>query len=462
MAVTSSRSICSLMPRSDSRSASRSVSGVAARSAAQSSRSNVRYRPPAASGTTSDPRLGAVPVSQRQLLGAWYTPPPLVDAVVSAMDASLGWRGDDRPGARSGVWRRAVPRRGRRDVLGARAIAARRRHRPGRRRRRCAPMRSRSTGTKPSFDVVVGNPPFLNQLATATTRGGSSRWGGGPYADAAAEFLALAVHVVRPGGLVGLVAAAVVARGARRGGDPGGRRPAGCVALVLVVGPAGVRRCGGDLGGGVGGRRPAAVRCDGPSAGSSKPRPSVEPVAGSTWSWSIADVRVPAVDPRAPRLGSIASFTVDFRDVYYGLDRCGWRRRRRPAAGDDRLDRPRPVRWGERPVRFAKRRWDAPRVDLSRLSPAMRRWADRRLVPKVLIANQARVIEAVHDPDGAWLPGVPVLTCTTEDPERVLGVLGSRGGDGMGAPPRRGLRAGPVDGAPDPGPAGLHPARPRP
>ena len=55
------------------------------------------------------------------------------------------------------------------------------------------------------FDVVVGNPPFLNQLSTLTSRGGRSRFGGGPYADAAAEFLALAIGLARPGGRVGLV-----------------------------------------------------------------------------------------------------------------------------------------------------------------------------------------------------------------------------------------------------------------
>ena len=55
------------------------------------------------------------------------------------------------------------------------------------------------------FDVVVGNPPFLNQLAAATSRGGRSRFGGGPYADSAAEFLALAIRLTRPGGRVGLV-----------------------------------------------------------------------------------------------------------------------------------------------------------------------------------------------------------------------------------------------------------------
>ncbi len=56
------------------------------------------------------------------------------------------------------------------------------------------------------FDVVVGNPPFLNQLASATTRRGRSEHGGGPYADAAVEFLALALRLARPdGGRVGLV-----------------------------------------------------------------------------------------------------------------------------------------------------------------------------------------------------------------------------------------------------------------
>ena len=56
------------------------------------------------------------------------------------------------------------------------------------------------------FDVVLGNPPFLSQMATATVRAGGSRFGGGPYADAAADFLALSVRLVRrDGGRVGLV-----------------------------------------------------------------------------------------------------------------------------------------------------------------------------------------------------------------------------------------------------------------
>lgn len=64
---------------------------------------------------------------------------------------------------------------------------------------------------------------------------------------------------------------------------------------------------------------------------------------------------------------------------------------------------------------------------LDRLSPTLQKWAAARLVPKILIANQARVIEAVHDAAGQWLPSVPVITCVTAQPDRVLAVLASPG-----------------------------------
>ena len=59
------------------------------------------------------------------------------------------------------------------------------------------------------------------------------------------------------------------------------------------------------------------------------------------------------------------------------------------------------------------------------LSPALQRWAAQRLVPKILIANQTRRIEAVIDRDGAWLPSVPVITCTTDRLDDVAAVLHS-------------------------------------
>jgi hypothetical protein len=36
-------------------------------------------------------------------------------------------------------------------------------------------------------------------------------------------------------------------------------------------------------------------------------------------------------------------------------------------------------------------------------------------VPKILVASQTKVIEAVADPDGTWLPGVPVVSVMPTD-----------------------------------------------
>ena len=64
---------------------------------------------------------------------------------------------------------------------------------------------------------------------------------------------------------------------------------------------------------------------------------------------------------------------------------------------------------------FARQTFTCPRVDLDRLTGRFPRWAERKLVPKVLVANQTSVLEAVADRDGAWLPGVPVNTVTPTD-----------------------------------------------
>jgi hypothetical protein len=65
--------------------------------------------------------------------------------------------------------------------------------------------------------------------------------------------------------------------------------------------------------------------------------------------------------------------------------------------------------WGTRAIRFAGRSFQRPRLDLDRLADPLVDWAARRLVPKVLVANQTRIVEAVCDPAGDWLPGVPVV-----------------------------------------------------
>jgi hypothetical protein len=266
-----------------------------------------------------------------------------------------------------------------------------------------------------NFDAVVGNPPFLNQLAAATNRGGRSPWGGGPYADTAALFLAMAVRAARPdGGRVGLVLPHSVL-------STRDTAPIRCAVLADArldslwwtgerVFDADVVTCVPTF---VRGESQAQVRRF------HGPRFDVVDVASGdelgdrpTWGHLVADLAgVPEVRIHGPgTLADLATATADFRDQYYGLV---------PHVADG-ADGPPLVTaglidvgrcaWGERATRFARRRFEAPRVGLDDLPPALRAWADRRLVPKVLVATQTPVIEAVVDGGGAWLPSVPVIT----------------------------------------------------
>ena len=132
-----------------------------------------------------------------------------------------------------------------------------------------------------------------------------------------------------------------------------------------------------------------------------------------TWTSVVTErLGVPALPPLAVdgTLGGRATASANFRDEYYGLA---------PGVGDhdsgpplftSGLIDPGRSNWGGRSARYAGRSLQRPRVDVAALSAPMRRWVERLLVPKVLVANQTRVIEAVADPDGAWLPAVPVVT----------------------------------------------------
>jgi SAM-dependent methyltransferase len=377
-------------------------------------------------------------VGRRKLLGAWYTPEPLLEHVVaitlpdSFLAGSTGTLSVLDPACGDGRFLRAVAasaaRHGRAvrlvgvDVDRA-AVAAARESVPDAEIVHADALERDWDGEV--FDVVIGNPPFLNQMSAATTRGGRSRFGGGPYADAAAEFLAMAVRLVRrDGGRVGFVLpqsvvstrdaapirADVLSRGAVVhawwSNDAMFDAAVRTCALVIEVGrtAATIDRTFGD------GFEPA-------------PPISAQAVADGAWGALLLDdvEHLPAAD--GDTLGLIATFAVDFRDQYYGL--VG-------AVGDDvdgpplitsGLIEPGRCLWGERPVRFAKQRYERPRVDVARLTPRMQEWVRRRLVPKLLIANQTRTIEVVHDVDGAWLPSVPVITCTTAAPDRVAAVL---------------------------------------
>ncbi|TDT15048.1 N-6 DNA methylase [Ilumatobacter fluminis] len=259
------------------------------------------------------------------------------------------------------------------------------------------------------FDIVIGNPPYLSQMAASTSRGGSSKHGGGPYADAAAEFLALAVALADPDhGRVSLVLPQSIL--ASRDAGPIRARVDEQADLVWSWWSteqewfdAAVNVCV------VGLRRPAAGRS-----------------APMAWTRIVTDVLgIPHIDPATlttqGTIGDRADLNANFRDEYYALV---------PAVGED-IDGPPLVTsglidpahcsWGERRIKFNKQFFQRPRVDLSKLEGRFVAWAERKLVPKVLVANQTKIVEAVADVDGAWVPGVPVTTIipTSTDPDEV-------------------------------------------
>jgi SAM-dependent methyltransferase len=350
-----------------------------------------------------------MPVSQRKLLGAWYTPPELVDAVVA--EVRRGFEPSTVLDPACGDGRFLAPFAGTASATGI----------------DIDPTTSWTHGDALSidwgdrqFDAVVGNPPFLNQLAASTSRGGRSKFGGGPYADSAAEFLALAIRLTRPGGRVGLVLplSMLSTRDVAAIREEVSHRAAlrWMWWSTTKMFDANVRVWAGVWE--VGASQAGVRRTFGPKF---EARPTV--AMPKQWAGLIADTVAGASAGRV--LGDVAAFTADFRDQYYGLVGAVSDAGDGPPLITSGLIDPDECWWGRRPVRFAKQKFAAPRVEVSSLSPALQRWAAQRLVPKILIANQTRRIEAVIDRDGAWLPSVPVITCTTDRLDDVAAVLRS-------------------------------------
>ncbi|MGD9701895.1 MAG: N-6 DNA methylase [Acidimicrobiia bacterium] len=399
----------------------------------------------------------AATATRRKQLGAWYTPPELIDRVLDeVLDPliRLVAPGDPitvlDPACGDGRFLAAaearIRRAGRRpeltgvDIDRGAARATRAALGPGATVTTRDALRAR--WPERTFDVVIGNPPFLSQLASATARGGRSSHGGGPYADAAVEFLALALRLARPdGGRIGLVLPTSIV--ATR--DAAAVRTAVLDSAALSwfwwsptpVFDAQVRTCAVALVRGASGRAaPRRIRrLTGPGF---RPCPAVaaadfrRAVAETgSWSWLLRDEgaapALPELATSSRVLADLASVTADFRDEYYGLvgavsdasDDDGGGGRSGPPLVTSGLIDPGRCLWGERSTRFAKQRFDAPLVHLGRLSPRVLAWATERLVPKVLVASQTRIIEAVADLDGAWLPCVPVVSVTPRKPNDV-------------------------------------------
>jgi hypothetical protein len=259
-------------------------------------------------------------------------------------------------------------------------------------------------------DVVVGNPPFLSQLATDTVRSREraravhERFGDAAagYVDDAALFLLAAARAVAPGGAVALLQPESVLATASASRVRAEVAP--MLQRVELIG-----RGGFD----------AAVRVCAVVLRAGRDGPPV--VRGAQWAPVVAAARgVPVVEVAGPPLGTIATVTAGFRDEYYGL--VGVVREAEPGDAPvvtSGLIDPARCRWGERAARLGKATWAAPAAPVASLPS----WAAALRVPKVVVATQTRVIEAAADADGAWVPSTPVLSVVPDDPGALWHVL---------------------------------------
>ena len=303
---------------------------------------------------------------------------------------------------------------------------------------------------KGGFDVVLGNPPYLNQLETDTAVGRGVRrflrdkFGDvkQPYTDLATLFIVLGQMILRPHGRGVLVHplslfAAQDAAPARQRLAEGSAVTALWLTTEHIFPAASVFVCAVTLQK-AGSRTSNVVRRQSNAFITADPlRVDMAALAEeSTWGELIADlVGVPPVRlTNSRRIRDIAGTTADFRDQFYGL--APFIVEESPGQTDTAFPRliitghidPAECLWGVRNCKFAKKKYLRPRVDLARLEAdgLLAAWARGRLTPKIVVATQTRVVEAFADPEGRMINTVPTITVTpnrVEDLWPLLAVL---------------------------------------
>ena len=280
-------------------------------------------------------------------------------------------------------------------------------------------------------DLVVGNPPFLAQRTTDTARGAEDRLGArarfgaiGPYTDASAIFLLCAVDLLADDGVAVMIQPQSLLSA----------RDAGCVRRHLAQEATLVELWGSD-------RRhfdaevdvcaPVLVRRRG-AGGSVRLRWGPDatvvgsarlPTSGDSWGPLLAGClgvpEVPEASPRARLLSDVATTTAGFRDEFYALSAAarepgeqGWSAHAPRLVTVGMID-PGRLSWGTGTRRLGGRAVVAPRLDrhaLHRDAPRVATWCAHRLRPKVLVATQTRIVEAVVDDVGDCVPVTPAIS----------------------------------------------------
>ncbi|MGA1225253.1 MAG: HsdM family class I SAM-dependent methyltransferase [Phycisphaerales bacterium] len=279
-----------------------------------------------------------------------------------------------------------------------------------------------------AFDLIVGNPPFLNQLekGTAASRADArriaERTAGAVrrYADLASAFLVIALGELAPRGRLAFVMpqsflSTADARPARDESLQRARVRSIWSSADSHFSAAKVRVCG--LVFGKSASRTALRRAFGSGFARLSGPCSPPAVGDESWAPLLAEgFGAPRVaGSRSTRsIGAFARATADFRDQYYGL---------RGAIEEDgtgpRLATTRHIdlascTWGACEVRALGVRYARPTIDPSQLHgrKGMDGWLEARLVPKVLVSTQTKVLEAFVDARGEYAPLVPLITVT--------------------------------------------------
>ncbi len=271
-------------------------------------------------------------------------------------------------------------------------------------------------------DVVIGNPPFLGQLKSETARDSiraetlKERFGScyTAYLDESMLFLLLGVELSSENGRVALILPASLlgsnsSRLAREWIDQRlplkdlwvGGRSVFEVAAVEVVAPI---------------LRERQSRNCRVVSHESRKTIEIPTVADGQWSRLLAALNgTPVVNLDGGEvLSDQASVTADFRDAYYWLAE-------RVMESDGEDLRPKlatvglidPFRFmhGQVQTRFAKQKFDRPVIEIERdPPPKLSKWLDKKLVPKLLVATQTRIVECYADSNGGLLPSTPLLS----------------------------------------------------
>jgi hypothetical protein len=298
------------------------------------------------------------------------------------------------------------------------------------------------------FRIIIGNPPFLNQLetATATARGLEAIMrilSGGAirgYTDISATFLLRSLSLVANRGRIGLVQpqsllAAADAAPVRAELLTECSLQSLWVSNEYMFKGASVFTCAPVLQ--RGGPRNNHIRI---ATGKSFTPASVDSPSDTdalalqeTWAHLAAGASgIPSVTiSHAGTVADIATATADFRDQYYGLEGFLVEDSSLSQSEVSEADFPRLItsglidiaacRWGQAPTRVLKKVWDSPRIDRRRMERegTLGAWLDDRVVPKLLLATQTRVLELIVDERGRMAPSTPLITIIPHDIERI-------------------------------------------